>query len=106
MTRTLQHQLAETNAAALERTMASGGTTVDVDTLDRALWKALKPARALTGRTPRRKRRVAIKSRARAAGVYEELLAKAEARDESDGREEGEEASPLLREEGEGEEDV
>ena len=61
--------------------MASGGTTVDVDTLDRALWKALKPARALTGRTPRRHRRVATKSRARAAGVYEELLAKAEVRD-------------------------
>ena len=78
---TLYHQLAEANAAALERTMASGGTTVDVDTLDRALWKALKPARALTGRTPRRKRRNATKSRARAAGVYEELLAKAEARD-------------------------
>ena len=52
MTRTLQHQLAEADAAALERTMA-GGTTVDIDTLDRALWKALKPARALTGRTPR-----------------------------------------------------
>ena len=81
MTRTLQHQLAEALAAALERSMASGGTTVDVDALDRALWKALKPARALTGRTPRRKRRVATKSRARAAGVYEELLAKAEARD-------------------------
>ena len=61
--------------------MASGGTTVDIDTLDRALWKALKPARALTGRTPRRHRRVATKSRARAAGVYEELLAKAEVRD-------------------------
>ena len=30
MTRTLQHQLAQTHAAALERTMASGGTTVDV----------------------------------------------------------------------------
>ena len=81
MTRTLQHQLAEANAAALERTMASGGTTVDIDTLDRALWKALKPARALTGRTPRRHRRVATRSRARAASVYEELLAKAEARD-------------------------
>ncbi len=81
MTRTLQHQLAEANAAALERTMASGGTTVDVDTLDRALWKALKPARALTGRTPRRHRRVATRSRARAAGVYEELLAKAKVRD-------------------------
>jgi len=81
MTRTLQHQLAEANAAALEQTMASGGTTIDVDTLDRALWKALKPARALTGRTPRRHRRVATKSRARAAGVYEELLAKAEVRD-------------------------
>ena len=81
MTRTLQHQLAEALAAALERTMVSGGTTVDVDTLDRALWKALKPARALTGRTPRRHRRVATRSRARAAGVYEELLAKAEVRD-------------------------
>ena len=81
MTRCLQHQIAATHAAALERIMASGGTTVDVDTLDRALWKALKPARALTGRTPRRKRRVATKSRARAAGVYEELLAKAEVRD-------------------------
>ena len=82
MTRTLQHQLAEALAAALERTMASGGTTVDVDTLDRALWKALKPARALTGRTPpRRHRRMATRSRARAAGVYEELLAKAEVRD-------------------------
>ena len=80
MTRPLQHQLAQTDAAALERTMATG-RTVDVDTLDRALWKALKPARALTGRTPRRHRRVATKSRARAAGVYEELLAKAEARD-------------------------
>ncbi|CAH0378043.1 unnamed protein product [Pelagomonas calceolata] len=81
MTRTLQHQLAEADAAALERTMASGGTTVDVDTLDRALWKALKPARALTGRTPRRHRRMATRSRARAADVYEELLAKSEARD-------------------------
>ena len=82
MTRSLYSQLAQTHAAALERTMASGGTTVDVDTLDRALWKALKLARALTGgRNPRRKRRVATKSRARAAGVYEELLAKAEARD-------------------------
>ena len=80
MTRTLQHQLAEADAAALERTMASGGTTVDVDTLDRALWKALKPARALTGRTPRH-RRAATRSRARAAGVYEELFAKAEVRD-------------------------
>lgn len=58
--------------------MAGGGTTVDIDTLDRALWKALKPARSLTGRTPRRRRRVATKSRARAAGVYEALLAKAE----------------------------
>ena len=38
MTRTLQHQLAEANAAALERTMF-GGTTVDVDTLDR-LWES------------------------------------------------------------------
>ena len=81
MTRSLYSQLAQTHAAALEQTMASGGTTVDVDTLDRALWKALKPARALTGRTPRRHRRVATKSRARAAGVYEELLAKAEARE-------------------------
>ena len=80
MTRTLQHQLVETHAAALTRTMV-GGTTVDVDSLERALWKALKPARSLTGRTPRRRRRVATKSRARAAGVYEALLAKAETRD-------------------------
>ena len=43
---------------------------------------------------------------AAAAFAATAAAAKAEVRDESDGREEGEEASPLLREEGEGEEDV
>ena len=83
------HQ-AQPHAAALERTMATGGDGRRRPARCELLWKALKPARALTGRDSASSTRVATRSRARAAGVYEEL-----GREGRGARQRGVEARPL-----------